>query len=142
MHFALPRASRSAGALPPLRVYIHTLHHLKSRPQLFQTTPFQGDTSSLLGIRDTRKKTHFTFLFFLPAYRWCYPSVISCAARHDQIEYTLYDTRGLRHCTARHCQIVCTGIAPWSSLAQRGVARLCLPVLALGHHLHSKAWPQ
>ena len=44
-------------------------------------------------------------------------------------------------CTARYGQIVFTGVAPWSSLAQRGMARMTILVLALGHYLRRKAWP-
>ena len=38
-------------------------------------------------------------------------------------------------CTARHGQIVFTGVAP-------RLARLCVLVLPLGHHLHKEARPE
>ena len=50
----------------------------------------------------------------------CFPSVITC--------------------TARHSQIVLIGVAPWSSLAQQGMARKRMMVLALGHYLKGEAW--
>ena len=34
-----------------------------------------------------------------------------------------------------------TGVAPWSSLAQRSMARMRMLVLALGHYLQDEAWP-
>ena len=41
----------------------------------------------------------------------------------------------------RHGQIVCTGVAPQSSLAQQGMARMRMLVLALGHCLQGEVWP-
>ena len=37
-------------------------------------------------------------------------------------------------------QIVFTGVAPRPSLAQRGMARIRMLVLALGHYLQGEAW--
>ena len=48
-------------------------------------------------------------------------------------------------CTARPDQVVCTGVAPRSSLAQRGMARIRMLVLArplvINVNLQGEAWP-
>ena len=66
-------------------------------------------------------------------------------ARHGQIELNVlwYYTMmcSVIVCTARHGQIVFTGVVHRSSLAQRGMATMRMLVLVLGHYLQGKAWP-
>ena len=60
--------------------------------------------------------------FFLPAYSQCCPLVITCKARHGQIELNvLWYNRvmcSVIACTARYGQLVFPIFAPRSSLAQ------------------------
>ena len=37
---------------------------------------------------------------------------------------------------------MCTGISPLSSLAQQGMARMRILVMAFGHYLQGEAWPE
>ena len=118
--------------------------------------------------KQKQKKLVVGLFFSVTAYGNCCPSVITCKARHGQMEldfllgnmsmcWVIACTVGgvqivftsLASCSwlaqrdmARMIMLVCTGAAPQSSLAQQGLARLCVLVLPLGHHFQSKSWPQ
>ena len=70
-------------------------------------------------------------------------SIVYFTIRYYSIIYyaVLYCKCLVIACTTRHGQIVFTVVAPQSSLAQRGMARMRMLVVVLGHYLQGEAWP-
>ena len=115
-----------------------------------------------------KKKTRFVVFFFLtglwpvlsvgqwlPSKPWpeeytilhstvahCWPSVITCRQSLNSEMFEQKSCFAPKIFEQKSCLSLQISELKSSVIAERGMARLYVPVLPLGYHLHSEAWPE